>query len=213
MHPLIQTAGVVMLALLPACTASQSSTGAAAPGLTQEEIMRRSADAAEPGEMHARLMTDVGRWKGTSRSWPSLGAEPMDVPTALTIRPILGGRFIETEFDAEIPGLGHYDGILITGYDNAAGEFQSTWVDSVGTTMMTGAGELSDDGRSIGIEFTYFCPVRMRRIGLWQVITRNSADQRTHRMWGLDIATGKEYLMMEAVYTRVADGGAAEEKR
>lgn len=205
MHLLFNTAALAALALLSAC--------AAAPGLTREEIMRRSTTAAEPGEMHARLMADVGSWTGTSRSWPSPGAEPMDVPTELTTRPILGGRFIETVLDAEIPGLGHYDGMLVTGYDNAAGEFQSIWIDSVGTTMMTGSGELSDDGRSIGIEFTYFCPVRMRPTRMRQVITQDSDNQRTHRMWGLDIATDREYLMMEAVYTRVAEGGAAEERR
>ena len=68
--------------------------------------------------------------------------------------------------------------------------------------MMTGSGKRLADGKSVQTDFTYFCPIRGRRTPVRQVITHDSADQQTHRMWVQDLATDAEYMMMEAVYTR-----------
>ena len=195
---LLSVASITCTSLLAAC-----SSGPAPAALSEEEMGARMMEAATPGEMHAFLAYDTGRWTGTSRSWPGIGAEPMTMPAEFTVRMVLGGRFSETTYSADMPGMGKFEGLAITGYDNGAGEYQCTWIDSFGTTMMTGTGKRLADGKSVETNFTYFCPIRGRRVPVRQVITHDSADQQTHRMWANDMATDNEYLMMEATYTRV----------
>jgi len=196
--------GLPSLASIAAASLLAACTGGPKPAaLTQEEMGARMMEAATPGEMHEFLAYDTGRWTGTSRSWPGIGAEPMTMPAEFTVRMVLGGRFSETTYSADMPGMGKFEGLAITGYDNGAGEYQCTWIDSFGTTMMIGTGRPLADGKSVQTDFTYFCPVRGRRVPVRQIITHDSADRQTHRMWASDISTDAEYLMMEAVYTRV----------
>lgn len=195
---IVSIASIACTALLAACNSTPAPTA-----LSDEEIGARMMQAATPGEMHAFLAYDTGRWTGTSKSWPGIGAEPITMPAEFTVRMVLGGRFSETTYSADMPGVGKFEGIAITGYDNAAGEYQCTWIDSFGTTMMIGTGKRLADGKSVETNFTYFCPVRNRRVPVRQLITHDSEDRQTHRMWANDMATNAEYLMMEAAYTRV----------
>lgn len=197
------------LALLGGCASTQgaasggSTAAAAAPAMDDEAMMEAVMAAAAPGEMHAWLLEDVGAWRGTSTSWPGEGADPIECAAAFTVESELGGRFIEIEYTSTVPGMPEFEGLAITGYDNAAGEFQSMWIDSYGTTMMTGTGKRSDDGRSLETSYRYHCPMRGRRVSMFQVITHESPDHQVHRMWAEDMATGRMYLMMEASYDRV----------
>lgn len=191
-------AGTAMLAGA-GCETKQAGT---APDM--DAAMEKMVAAANPGPEHAWLLEDVGDWKGTSRSWPSIGAEPMSMPAAFTVTSMLGGRFTSCRYTATSEGMPNFEGFAITGYDNAAREFQSVWIDTYGTTMMTGSGKRSADGRTIETTFGFFCPVRGRRTTIWQEITRESPTRQSHRMWAEDLASGKKYLMMEASYERVA---------
>jgi len=165
--------------------------------------MEKMMAAGNPGPEHAWLLEEVGNWKGTSKSWPGAGAEPMSMPAGFTVSAILGGRFTSCRYTATMEGMPDFEGLAITGYDIGAREFQTMWIDTYGTTMMTGSGQRSADGRSMSMTFTYFCPVRGCRATMWQEITRHSQSRQTHRMWAEDLATGAKYLMMEAEYDRV----------
>jgi len=201
MSPKPHLAIVTLLALLTGC-AADSRRIAPAVSMSQEEVGKAMMAAAEPGPMHQWLAQDVGRWTGNSKSWPGAGSEPMVMPAEFSVRMLLGGRFSETTYSADMPGMGKFEGLALTGYDTAAGEFQCTWVDTFGTTMMTGSGQRLADGKSVETNFTFYCPVRRCKVGMRQIVTRDSNDQQTHRMWTADMESGQEYLMMEAVYTR-----------
>lgn len=196
----IAALGVVGLALSGCRTAPRPEAS-----LSEEELMEQMMAAATPGPMQAWLLEDVGTWKGESRSWSAPGSEAYEMEASFTIVPRLGGRFTECNYESEYPGMPRFEGIAITGYDNAAGEFQAMWIDSYGTTMMTGTGKRSDDGRAIEMTYSFHCPVRHRRVLLWQEIVRESPDRQTHRMWSEAMSDGSKYLMMEAVYRRVAE--------
>ncbi len=71
------------------------------------------------------------------------------------------------------------------------------------TGRWCGTGKRLADGKSVETNFTYFCPIRNRRVPVRQVITHDSDARQTHRMWASDMATDAEYLMMEATYTRL----------
>lgn len=173
------------------------------PGMTQEEFEACMA-AGQPGEMQAWLCEDAGTWNGTSKMWMSPDSEPAVSTCSMTATPILGGRFIETTFTGEIPGAGPFEGRGLVGYDNAAGKFQSTWCDTMGTGIMVGEGELSSDKKTLTINYSYFCPMAKKMCSMRESVTRTSKNEQVFRMWMTDIASGKEYMMMEATYTRAS---------
>lgn len=202
-------ASLAFLLLAAGCASTGAHEAAHADTHEPDAMMARMAAAAEPGPMHAWLLEDVGAWKGESTSWPGIGAEPIVMPASFTVEPMLGGRFAacrssaQGDGAADGAGMPDYDGLAITGYDNAAGEFQSMWIDTYGTTMMTGSGTRSSDGRTLSMCYGYFCPIRGRRAPMWQEIVRESPTRQVHRLWAEDLASGTKYQVMEAVYERV----------
>lgn len=192
-----------LLAFAPGC---RSTPPDAAPDM--QAAMDKMMAAGNPGPEHAWLLEDAGSWKGDSKSWPGIGAEPVVMPSDFRIEPMLGGRFSACRYHATMEGMPDFEGLAITGFDMASRKFETMWIDSYGTTMMTGSGHRSADGRSLETTFTYFCPVRERRATMWQTITRESPSRQRHRMWAEDLATGAKYLMMDATYERVDAAGA-----
>jgi hypothetical protein len=191
------TLAATLLLLTTGCQTTQPS----AP-LDMNAAMQKMMTAANPGPEHAWLHEDVGSWRGTSKSWASAGGESMSMPAGFTVDTLLGGRFTSCRYAAKSEGMPDFEGFSITGYDLAARQFQTMWIDTYGTTMVTGSGQRSADGRTLTMTLTYFCPVRDRQATMWQEITRESPTRQTHRMWAEDLASGAKYLMMEAVYER-----------
>ncbi len=191
------------------CTRARASTPTTIDPETASAAMM---EAMNPGPEHAWLAEDVGSWKGVSKSWPAPGAEAFTMPVEITVESKLGGRFVEWQYHAESAEMPVFDGLSLTGYDIAAREFQTTWIDSYGTTMMTGSGKRSADGNSIELVCGYFCPARQTRVTMWETFTRDTKDRQTHRLWANDMATGVKYLMMEAVYERQGTRASGAEK-
>lgn len=178
------------------------------PGMTAEDMAACMA-AGQPGEMQAWLCEDAGTWNGVTKMWMTPDAEPSTSSATMTATPVLGGRFVETIFKGEMPGAGPFEGRGLLGYDNAAGKFQSTWCDSMGTGIMVGNGELSADKKTLTIHYSYFCPMAKKMCAMRESVTRTSQDEHVMKMWMNDPATGKEFLMMECTYTRTAKGAKA----
>ncbi len=171
------------------------------PGMTQAD-MTAMMDAATPGPMQAYLTKDCGTWTGASKYWMSADSPPDVGEISYTCTAILGGRFIQQDCTSEMPGMPPFQGLGLLGYDNVAKVFQSVWIDSMGTCMATGTGSLSSDEKTLTINSSYTCPVRKKCVTMRQVTTRESADRTLMRMYMPDMATGKEFLAMDIVYTR-----------
>ena len=58
---------------------------------------------------------------------------------------ILGGRYLEQRYEGTMMGQ-PFSGIGVTGFDNYKKKFVSTWVDSMGTAIMT----MTRHGRQVG---------------------------------------------------------------
>ena len=202
-------AATVLTAL--ACTTVQDSKPAAPaapappppPGMTPAE-MDAYAAAAAPGEMHAWLAKGVGSWKGPSRNWSAPNAEPMSSEATMTSRMELGGRFLMNDVRTEWPQIGRFEGRATLGYDGAQRMFVSSWVDNMGTGMMTGSGQLSDDRKTLTLTHTYFDPAKKRNVTLREVIVREGDDRMWVRIWSPGKEPGTDFLMMETTYLRQA---------
>ena len=195
----------------PAPAAAQPGEMQLPPGMTKED-MQACMEAGTPGPNHKFLADAVGVWAGKSTMWMTPQAEPMKSECTSTITSIMDGRFTKCESSGDMPGMGPFNGFGLYGYDNVAKKFQSTWIDNCGTTMMQGTGELSSDGKTLTWNYTGTCPIQKKPIVVRQIETRNGKDSMTLTMYGPD-KTGKEFKMMEIVFTRRAGSASAEKAK
>jgi hypothetical protein len=171
------------------------------PGWTAED-MQACMLAATPGEMHKYLASDVGVWHGNTTMWMAPDTEPMTSECTFTVTPMMDGRYTKCEISGEMPGMGPYDGFGITGFDNVAQQFVSTWVDNHSTGIMFGTGKLSSDGKSMSWNFTVNCPITKKPTVLREVDTVTGPNTKTLELFGSDPKTGKEFKMMSIELTK-----------
>lgn len=174
------------------------------PGMSMED-MQACALAGTPGKMHAEMLKGVGVWQGKQTMWFAPGTEPMHSECTSTISSFMDGRFVKCEIAGNMMGQA-YNGFGISGFDNVSQKFQSTWVDNHGTGIMMGTGDLSADGKTMTINYTYNCPITKKPAVMREVQKHTGADTMVMEMYGPD-KTGKEFKMMEIAFTR--KGGEA----
>ncbi len=165
------------------------------PGWTAAD-MEAFMLAATPGKMHERLAREVGSWRGKNTMWCGPDSEPTTIDCTNTIAALLDGRFTKCEMAGEIPGMGPYSGLAITGYDNVSKKFVCSWIDNFGTGMALGEGDLSADGKVLTWNFTFNCPIQKKPVVMRQVETDTGKDSKTVESFGPDPKTGKEFKMM-----------------
>lgn len=173
------------------------------PGWTAED-MQKCIAAGMPGEMHQRLTKDVGEWEGKSTMWMAPGMEPMVSDFKSDVTSIMDGRYIRVQHTGEMPGMGAYHGEGTYGYDNVKKKFVSTWIDSQGTAIMYGTGELADGGKTINWKFEYTCPLTDKPVVMREIEKNPDPNTKTLEMYAPDPKTGKEYKMMTLELKRKA---------
>ena len=171
------------------------------PGWTEEEVKSCMA-ACTPGKMHEHLARGVGTWQGKSTMWMYPSAEPATSDCTSTVTPMMDGRFIKVEYAGEMPGMGPYNGFGIFGFDNVSQKFVSTWIDTCGTGMGNGTGELSADGKTLTITRTYNCPLSKKPVSMKEVETITGQNTKTLEITGSDPKSGKEFKMLSVEFTR-----------
>lgn len=152
-----------------------------------------------PGPNHDLLKDMVGTWKCSTKFWQGPDTEPAMSEATSVNTAMYGGRFIQqlyTDKNSEMP----MEGMGIVGYDNIKKKFVSTWMDSMGTSIAMSYGTYDPATKT----FTYIGefddpsgkPVKNR-----MTIKATSKDQHTFEMYNTPQG-GKEFKMMEIVYTR-----------
>src|SRR5262245_38105891 len=171
------------------------------PGWTMED-MQACIVAGTPGKMHEELAKDVGDWTGKCTMWMTPDGEATKSECTMSVKPMMDGRYVKSEMAGEMPGMGPYTGLGISGFDNVSQKFVSTWIDNHSTGMMTGTGELSPDGKKLAWTFNFNCPLTKKGAVMRQIDTNTSATTKRIEMFGPDPKTGKEYKMMDIELTK-----------
>lgn len=171
------------------------------PGWTESDMQVCMA-AGMPGKQQEVLAKDAGVWSGKSTMWMGPDTEAMTAPSTSTVTPIMDGRFVRVEVASEMPGMGPYSGLGINGFDNVAGKFVGTWIDNHGTGIMTAAGELSADGKTMTWTYNYTCPLTKKPAVMRQVETTTGPGAKVMEMFGADPKSGKEFKMMRVELTK-----------
>jgi hypothetical protein len=155
--------------------------------------------AAAPDEHHARLAEMEGEWTFRMTHWPAPGAPPQTVEGTASSVMALGGRYLISEYHADMGGF-QFEGRGLAAYDRTAGEYVSTWVDNMSTGVMISRGQVEDG--ALVMRGPWVDPVT-RAAQSHRTVERRNADG-TYTMEYYMEEAGNERKTMEIVSTRVA---------
>jgi len=122
----------------------------ATPEMSPEEMqamMMKMMESAQPGEPHKKLTSFAGEW--TTKIKIRMGGpdSPWEHHTGHSkIQSALGGRYAIEKFTAELGMMGKMEGLLILGYNNLTGEYESIWMDNMSTWAQHATGVVNEEG-------------------------------------------------------------------
>jgi hypothetical protein len=156
---------------------------------------------ATPGEPHKMLAKMDGAWTGEIKMWMTPDGPPTTTTGLATYKTIMDGRYQESVHKSNMMGQA-FEGRSTTAYDNAKKVFVSTWIDNMGTGLMTMEGTWDDATKTITYKGKMVCPYNGQECDMREVY--KIIDDNTHymEMYGPDLKTGKEYKNMEMTLKR-----------
>lgn len=167
----------------------------------QQAEMQKWMEFATPGPNHELLKKKVGKWNGTMKHWMDPAADPMESPFTANITSVYDGRYLHEEVEGEMAPGETFQGQSFVGYDNIKKKFVWTWIDNMGTGIMTAEGTYDAAAKTITYAVDHPEPAQGKYIkGRW-VEKWLSDDKSVSEMYIPD-KTGKETKVMELTFTR-----------
>jgi uncharacterized protein DUF1579 len=167
----------------------------------KQKLMEQYAKFAEPGPQHRQLATRTGAWDVITKCQMDPSAPPTETRGIAKARTVLGGRWVIEEFEGELPGMGPFSGIGITGYDNVKKKYVNFWLDTMGTGAMISEGTADPSGKIVTYTGSFEDPVLGKTKTVRSVAKFDSDSRHTFEMF--DTAPdGKEFKSLDIVYTR-----------
>jgi len=167
------------------------------PSAAEMEAFQKSMT---PGEQHKRMARMVGDWTFTNKMWMAPGQPPAESGGTMHAEALMGGRYIEHHWSGNFMGM-PFEGRGTEGYDNVTKQYRSTWIDNMGTGIMTQTGTCDDGGKKCTYTGTMADPMTGKDTTTRSVITWVDNDTFTNEMYGND-PSGKEMKMMEITAKR-----------
>ncbi len=163
------------------------------------EDMQAYTDYGTPGAMHQMLAKDNGVWDEEITMWMAPGTEPMKYTATVTNEMIMGNHYQQSKHSGSMMGM-PFEGLSITGYDNARKVFVNSWVDNFATGIMNSDGTWNEKTKSIEYKGLVTDPVSKKQIPFRQIMYY--IDDNTQRMEMFMTHKGKEYKSMEIKFKR-----------
>ena len=95
-----------------------------------------------------------------------------------------------------------FNGIGLYGFDNVSGKYVSSWIDNMGTGMMTSIGTADASGKVINWVGTMNDPITGKPTKERMVMTVIDDNHHTFEMWGTPPGAKKEMKVMTIDYVR-----------
>lgn len=174
------------------------STMAEAP-MDSASMMKAWMAYMTPGEAQSMLAKSNGTWTEEVTTWMDPSKPPMKSTATEENKMILGGRYQQSVSKGSFMGQ-PFEGISTTGYDNARKVYQSTWVDNMGTGIMSMEGTWDEASKSINFKGTSTDPATGKVMDVREVF--KIVDDNNHLMEMYAMQNGKEMKTMEIKFTR-----------
>lgn len=163
------------------------------------EYMQKWQEYSTPAAGHKILDKLVGTWDYNLRYWSAPNTPPEESTGTNEVKWILGERFLEMDVKGTTMGQ-PFEGIGFIGYDNAKKEYVNTWIDNMGTGMMTATGTYDAESYTMTETGTYTDPMagEQKFKGVTKFI---DADNFSYEMYTY-APDGTEFRNMKINYTR-----------
>ncbi|WP_315819019.1 DUF1579 domain-containing protein [Paraflavitalea speifideaquila] len=184
-------------------TAAKDTTTTAetpAPPPDSAAMMKAWTEYMTPGEPHKVMASQNGKWEGKITMWMAPGAPPSESKGTCVNQMIMGGRYQEGKFAGDFNGM-PFEGRSIMGYDNTRKVFISTWIDNMGTGVMTTEGPWDPATKTISLTGKMIDPMTGKECQVREVMTL--IDDKSSKMEMYNTPAGqKEFKSMEILYTK-----------
>lgn len=180
-------------------TADSKPAPAAEPQM-DPKMMEAMQKYATPGAEHAKLKSLAGSWDAKVTMWMDPKAPPMEMTGKSEMKMVLGDRYLMQEFSGNMMGM-PFSGVGMVGYNNVLKKYQQVWVDNMSTGFINGEGGADKEGVITFINSSTD-PMKNKVVkgkDIWKI----EGDKRiVSEMWGPPHKGGKDFKMLEIVYTR-----------
>jgi hypothetical protein len=193
----IALAAVALFATAPAFAAD------APPAMSgeQQAMMEKMTKAATPGPQHEMLKKMAGEWSAKVKFQMDPSQPWQESQSTSTVTVLMDGRYCQEVASGQMMGA-PFSGMGITGYDNVLGKYVSTWIDNMGTGIMTSQGTADASGKVITFIGTMSDPVTGKPSKSRMVTTIVDDDHHTFDMYAVPPGGKKEMKTMSIEYTR-----------
>jgi len=188
---------------------SQSSTSGQPSAEDMQKMMTQMMELAKPGENHKLLADLAGTWTYNIKMWmnPDPNAKPEEYKGTAVRKPMMDGRYFVMDVTGkmQMPQPNGkkkemtFKGMGIEGYDNVKKKFVSSWIDNMGTGIMTSEGDYDPATKTFTYTGEYEAIPGMKQ-KIREVIKIVDKDHHTFE-WYEDRG-GQEAKTMEIAYTR-----------
>ena len=164
-------------------------------------MMEKMKEYSTPNENHKVLQALAGNWDYKLSMWMSPDAKPEESSGTSSNEWIMDGRFLQQNVSGTSMGQ-PFSGMGLIGYDNLKKTYQTVWLDSMGTGMMTGASSFDADKKVFSESGHMSCPMIGGDRAYRTVTALKDNDHYSYEMYMTDPESNKEFKTMEINYTR-----------
>jgi hypothetical protein len=173
----------------------------------QKAMMEKMMKAATPGPQHAMLAKMAGDWTCNIKYQMDPSQPAQETQSTATITALMDGRYIQEVDSGQMMGQ-PFSGMGLYGFDNVTGKYVSTWIDNMGTGIMTSVGTSDATGKVIRWNATMSDPMTGKASKARMVTTVTDDDHHTFEMFGVPPGGKKEMKMMTIEYARKSNSAS-----
>ncbi len=179
-------------------TATDTST-ATAPPMDSAAMAKAWEAYMTPGDVHKMLAKSNGTWEGDVTVWMDPSKPPMKSKSTAVNKMIFGGKYQQSNHTGNMMGM-PFEGMSLLAFDNAKKVLVSTWIDNMGTGMMTMEGTWDSTTHTANLKGKMVEPTTGKDIDCREVFTM--IDDNNQKLEMFCTQGGKEMKTMEILYKR-----------
>jgi hypothetical protein len=154
-----------------------------------------------PGDMQKALAKMDGNWTEETTMWMDPNKPPTISKGSMEAKMILGGRYHQGMHHGNFNGM-PFEGISTWAYDNAKKVFLTTWIDNMGTGIMTMEGTWDDASKTFSFKGKGVDPVSGNDMDCRQTMKMDDDTHMTMEMFMTPAPGAPEMKNMEIKYTK-----------